>query len=82
MFLIAHRIGVVETMLVLGMLFGSLSSSYVYAFGGYLTVFGVSAFCNFLALLYVIFVIVESVPNIESNQVRTYLNLNNLLIGM
>ncbi|KAI4466619.1 MFS transporter [Holotrichia oblita] len=55
-------------MLVLGMLFGSLCSSYIFALGGYLTVFGISAFCNFLALLYVIFVIIESVPNIENNQ--------------
>ncbi|KRT79364.1 membrane transporter [Oryctes borbonicus] len=68
------RIGVFETMLVVGMLLGSLCSSYVFAFGGYLAVFGLVTVCDLLALLYVIFVVTESVanPNDEGEDVPVF----------
>ncbi|GJQ82698.1 hypothetical protein Trydic_g19710 [Trypoxylus dichotomus] len=64
------RIGVFETMLVVGMLLGNLCSSYVFALGGYLAVFALGTICNLLALLYVIFVINESVANVNDERER------------
>lgn len=62
------RIGLFEAVLVFGMLLGTLSSSYIFALGGYVAVFGVGTVCYALALLYIVFVVSESVTDTRENQ--------------
>lgn len=56
----AVQMGVIEAALFVGLLLGSGSSSYIYAWSNTTTVFGIATGAVFLALVYTIFFIEES----------------------
>lgn len=61
--------GIIEAIMTLGMFLGTLCSSFVFASGGYVLVYGIDLLCSILGCLYVTFVITETVPD-DPEQVR------------
>ncbi|XP_050306774.1 proton-coupled folate transporter-like [Anthonomus grandis grandis] len=74
------RIGIFELAMTAGVLIGTYSSSYLLIATSYLTVFSIGAVSQIVALLYVIFLIPESLKLKESsNAVSGFFKLSNLL---
>nr|XP_022913093.1 proton-coupled folate transporter-like [Onthophagus taurus] len=55
------RLGIFEGVFGLGSLLGTFLSSYIFNFVGYPGVFATTAACNILALLYIVFILPETV---------------------
>lgn len=64
-----------EAVLVAGILIGNVASPYLFYATNYATVFVVAATCCILALIYGIYIIPESVENIETEVCFKYLDL-------
>ncbi|XP_048518197.1 proton-coupled folate transporter [Dendroctonus ponderosae] len=60
------RMGVLEVTLAAAVLIGSASSSYVFSATGYMAVYGIGAALCFLALLYTVFLLPESLQEPET----------------
>lgn len=60
------RMAYLEASLYIGLLFGSLSSSYILMLTSPTAVFGIAGIANFLGVLYVIFFVKESIQQDES----------------
>lgn len=66
------RMAYLEASLYTGLLFGSLSSSYVLALTSATTVFGIAGISSLLGVLYVSFLVKESIQQDES--IRKYVS--------
>lgn len=71
--------GMVDAMMALGMLLGTLCSSFVFEAGGYVLIYGLDLLINILACLYARFIIRESIPenlaDVSSYLVPTYVTV-------
>lgn len=68
----AIRMAYLEAALYVGLLFGSVSSSYILKLTSPTTVFGISGITSFLGVLYVLFFVKESIQQDES--IRKYVS--------
>ncbi|KAL3288493.1 hypothetical protein HHI36_002935 [Cryptolaemus montrouzieri] len=60
------RMGIFEVVVSVGQLLGTMSSSYIFNATGYIGIFVVAASLYLIALLYTVFVLQESIINIET----------------
>ncbi|KAK9732371.1 Major Facilitator Superfamily [Popillia japonica] len=73
------RMGMVDAMMALGMLLGTLCSSFVFEAGGYVLIYGLDLLINILACLYARFIIRESIPeNLADEPIFTFENIKNM----
>ncbi|GJQ82695.1 hypothetical protein Trydic_g19707 [Trypoxylus dichotomus] len=72
------RMGIVDAMMALGMLLGTISSSFVFAAGGYVLVYGLELLCSILSCLFVKFVIKESIEDSTDEDDTTIFTLRNI----
>lgn len=61
--LLSFRMGLLEATITLGLLLGSLSSSYIFNATSYVTVYLICVLCILIGLLYTIFYIPESITS-------------------
>ncbi|KAI4466618.1 MFS transporter [Holotrichia oblita] len=74
------RMGMVDAMMALGMLLGTLCSSFVFEAGGYVLIYGLDLLMNILSCLFARFVIKESVPpNLDDEPIFAFENIKNML---
>lgn len=73
-YFILYRIGLLEATITLGMMLGSLSSSYIFNATSYVTVYVICGVATLLGLLYTKFFIPESVTSINT-QVSVVFNV-------
>lgn len=66
------RMAYLEASIYVGLLFGSLSSSYILMLTSPIVVFGISAIASLLGVLYVLFFVKESIQQDES--IRRYVS--------
>lgn len=59
--------GVFEVTMAVAMLIGSAASSYIFSATGYIFVYGIGAALCFLALLYTVFLLPESLQQPETS---------------
>ncbi|KAK9710999.1 Major Facilitator Superfamily [Popillia japonica] len=65
------RMGVFEGVMAAGTLIGTVLTSYIFALGGYITIYSLATVCFFLAFFFNLFVMVESRQFAENKTVRT-----------